>query len=124
MAVDTAQGEHGARWGLGLQRLFSGGGRFGQLLSGVPQGPFLKVLEAPSDAAPPPAPPLDPDPGPPSAWWYHLGFTGPALFWRPADGACLALLIHRRGPDGGLLEAEALRARRWHLLRTWTDGLG
>lgn len=116
MAVETAPGEHGARWGLGLQVLFAGGGRFGQMLSNLPPGCFLKVLEDPSEDAPVPAPPLDPDPGPPSGWWFHLGYTGPALFYRPADGACLALLAHRRGPRGDLLDVEALRARRWRAL--------
>lgn len=116
MAAGTAEGEHGTRWGLGLQLLMSGTGRFGQLLSNLPPGPFLHVLVDDAEAAPPPAPALDPDPGAPSGWWFHLGYTGPALFYRPADRACLALLIHRRGPAGELLDAEALRARRWQAL--------
>lgn len=122
MAVETAEGELGARWGLGLQLLFQGGGRFGQLLSRIPPGPLLKVLEEPTEVLPEPAPPLDPAPGAPSGWWFHLGFTGPALFFRPADRACLALLIHRRGPSGELLDAEALRARRWQALESWILG--
>lgn len=122
MAAEAADGELGARWGLGLQVLFSGGGRFGQLLSKLPPGTFLKVLEEPTEALPEAAPPLDPAPGPPSGWWFHLGFTGPALFFRPADQACLALLIHRRGPSGELLDAEALRARRWQALESWILG--
>jgi hypothetical protein len=55
-------------------------------------------------------------PGEPSAFWFHLGFTGPALFFRPEDGLCLAILAHRLGPTGELLDAEQLRARRWEIL--------
>ncbi len=36
MAVDTAQAEDGARWGLGLQRVMGGPGRFGTLLDRLP----------------------------------------------------------------------------------------
>jgi CubicO group peptidase (beta-lactamase class C family) len=117
MAQPIARGEQGAHWGLGLQVAFEGGGRFGQLLSRLPQGLGLQILEEASDSAPAPAPRLEEPPGAPSGWWFHLGYTGPALFFRPADGACLALLLHRRGPAGELLDAESLRARRWALLQ-------
>ena len=123
MAVETAAGEEGARWGLGLQVAFTGSGRFGQLLSNLPRDPGIHVIEEPSAGSSPPAPDLDPDPGVPSGWWFHLGYTGPALFYRPADGACVALLVHRRGPGGELLPVEALRARRWQLLRSWVEAL-
>jgi CubicO group peptidase (beta-lactamase class C family) len=116
MAVETAEGEEGARWGLGLKIAFSGEGQYGQLLSMIPPGPGIHVLEDPAAHAPPPAPDLDAEPGPPSGWWFHLGYTGPALFYRPSDRRCIGLLLHRRGPDGGLLDAEALRARRWEAL--------
>jgi len=116
MAVEIAEGEHGARWGLGLQVAFSGSGRFGQLLSQIPHGLGIHVLEDPTQEAPPAPPVLDPDPGKPSAWWFHLGYTGPALFYRPSDQSCIALLLHRRGPEGELLDVEALRARRWEAL--------
>lgn len=119
MAVDTAAGEDGARWGLGLQVAFAGVGRFGQLMSNLPLGLGIHVIEEPSAGPPPSAPDPDPDPGPPSDWWFHLGYTGPALFFRPADGACVALLIHRRGPGGELLDARTLQARRWQVLRAW-----
>lgn len=123
MAEETAEGEDGTRWGLGLQVAFSGGGRFGRLLAGMPPGPGIRVLEVDATEAPAPAPPVDPDPGAPSGWWFHLGYTGPALFYRPSDRACLLLLAHRRGPGGDLLDAEALRARRWQALTRWIDGL-
>jgi len=116
MAVDTAEGEEGTRWGLGLQAAFAGSGRFGQLLSRIPPGFGLHVLENSSVDTPPTAPALDKDPGPASAWWFHLGYTGPALFFRPSDRSCIGLLLNRRGPDGALLDAETLRARRWAIL--------
>jgi CubicO group peptidase (beta-lactamase class C family) len=116
MAVVECEGEEGARWGLGLQVAFIGAGRFGQLLSKIPAGPGVHVLEDNTDEAPLPAPELGAEPGPPSGWWFHLGYTGPALFYRPADQCCLGLLLHRRGPGGALLAAEALRARRWAAL--------
>ncbi len=119
MAVDTAPGEDGIRWGLGLQVAFAGSGRFGQLLSHLPMDLGIQVLEASSADLPTPPPDQGPDPGPPSGWWFHLGYTGPALFFRPADGACVALLIHRRSPGGGLLDAQTLQARRWQVLNTW-----
>ncbi|HJW43619.1 MAG TPA: serine hydrolase domain-containing protein [Geothrix sp.] len=124
MAVPVAAGESGAQWGLGLQVLFDGAGRFGQLLSSLPLGPGIHVVEDAGNGTPPSAPALAADPGAPSGWWYHLGYTGPALFFRPSDRACLALLAHRRGPDGGLLDAEALRARRWQLLTRFVGQSG
>ncbi|MDR3684800.1 MAG: serine hydrolase [Geothrix sp.] len=119
MAVDTTEGEPGTRWGLGLQVAFAGGGRFGQLLSGLPPGIGPHVLEDPAGDTPARAPDLEEDPGPASGWWFHLGYTGPALFYRPSDRSCIALLLHRRGPDGALLDAESLRARRWALLTSF-----
>ena len=116
MAVETAEGENGTRWGLGLQVAFAGSGRFGQLLSKIPSGAGLQVIEDSSEAAPPEAPALEAGPGPASGWWFHLGYTGPALFYRPSDRSCISLLLHRRGPEGALLDAEALRARRWAML--------
>lgn len=116
MAIPVAEGENGSHWGLGLQMLFHGPGRFGQLLSKIPEAAGLHVLEDATVAAPAAAPELSPEPGSRSGWWFHLGYTGPALFYRPADGTCVALLLHRRGPSGELLNVEALRARRWEVL--------
>jgi CubicO group peptidase (beta-lactamase class C family) len=119
MAVDTALGEGGTHWGLGLQTAFAGRGRFGQLLFNLPSGFGLHVLENASENTPSVAPPMDEDPGPASGWWFHLGYTGPALFYRPSDHSCIGLLVNRRGPGGVLLDAEALRARRWALLASF-----
>jgi CubicO group peptidase (beta-lactamase class C family) len=125
MAVPTAQGADGSRWGLGLQRALRGSGRFAMLLERIPlgrPGPHLHVHG--SVALSQAAPPLDPAPGEPSGFWFHLGYTGPALFFRPEDGFGLVLLAHRVGPQGGLLDAEALRARRWEALEAVVKGLG
>ena len=124
MAVDPVEGEQGARWGLGLQVAPAGSGRFGQLLSRIPEGLGLKVLEDSTADTPPGAPSLTEDPGPPTGWWFHLGYTGPALFYRPSDHSCIGLLVHRRGPGGALLDAEALRARRWALLARFVGQSG
>jgi CubicO group peptidase (beta-lactamase class C family) len=116
MAVPAAEGEQGARWGLGLQAALTGSWRFGQLLDRIPFGFGLHVLEGSSGNDSASAPPLTKDAGSASGWWFHLGYTGPALFYRPADHSCLGLLLNRRGEEGALLDAEALRARRWAVL--------
>lgn len=116
MAVETARAEDGTRWGLSLQRALSGENRFGQLLSDF--GRELKgvqVITSLSDAAPAPLGPDGPA-GEPTAWWMHFGYTGCALFVRPEDGTCIALMTHRRGPSGELLDPRQITARRWHLL--------
>jgi CubicO group peptidase (beta-lactamase class C family) len=124
MAVLAAAGEGGSQWGLGLQVAFADQGQFGHLLSKIPLGLGVQVLEDPGEEAPSAAPPMAASPTTPSGWWFHLGYTGPALFYRPADGACLALLLHRRGPGGDLLDVEALRARRWALLARFVGESG
>lgn len=120
MAVDTAVAEDGLPWGLGLHRVFDGAGRFGQLLARIPEGvPRVFVEEDAITDPPGAAPVIDEDPGAPTDFWMHLGYTGPALFVRPSDGFCLALLLHRRGPDGELLDVASLRARRWRMLESF-----
>jgi CubicO group peptidase (beta-lactamase class C family) len=118
MAVDTARGADGARWGLGLQRAMTGRGRFGDLLASIPAGVsgLRLMVQGHVPSLSPAAPPMAERPGEPSAFWFHLGFTGPALFFRPEDGLCLAILAHRVGPSGELLDAEQVRARRWQIL--------
>jgi CubicO group peptidase (beta-lactamase class C family) len=124
MCVEASRESDGSVWGLGLRAAHRGAGRFAELLVRVPMGAGVHVLEAASTERVEPAPDLASEPGPASAWWCHFGFTGPALFFRPEDGACLALLLNRRGPQGGLLDAEALRARRWKHLAAFTAKLG
>ena len=124
MAVDTALAEDGTRWGLGLQRSLGGPGRFGWLLASLPTGfGGVHVLASEAVDLAAPAPDAAGRPGEPTDWWMHFGFTGPALFVRPRDGACLCLLAHRRGPAGELLELKQLQARRWDLLSHYIDGI-
>lgn len=123
MCVPSSEEADGSVWGLGLRAAHRGAGRFAELLIRVPGGAGLQVVEDGTSDAPASAPPLAPEPGAASPWWCHFGFTGPALFFRPEDGACLALLLHRRGPDGALLDGEALRARRWCTLEAFTATL-
>lgn len=117
MAVATARAQDGARWGLGLQRALTGSGRFGTLLAALPPDRSgVHVLVHEETRLSPAAPPLEGEPGAPSPFWFHLGYTGPALFVRPDTGLCLAVLAHRLGPAGELLDQEQLRARRWDVL--------
>jgi hypothetical protein len=117
MAVETAMAEDGTRWGLGLQRVLDGPGRLGSLLAQVPDGfSGLHVVASTEVDLSPEAPAVGTDPGLPTEWWMHFGFTGPALFVRPADGAAIVLLLHRRGPSGEMLSLAQLQARRWRAL--------
>ena len=124
MCVEASTEADGSKWGLGLRAAHLGSGRFAELLAKVPRHAGLQVEVDDGHGMPGPAPMLNPEPGPPSGWWCHFGFTGPAVFYRPEDGACIGLLLHRRSPAGGLLDAEALRARRWKLLSSITGKLG
>ena len=123
MCVEASQESDGSLWGLGLRAAHLGPGRFAELLARVPLGIGTHVIEDDGREHAEAASHLEERPGPPSAWWCHFGFTGPALFFRPEDGACLALLLHRRGPRGELLDAEALRAKRWEHLAAFTANL-
>lgn len=125
MAVPTATSADGARWGLGLQEALQGPGRFGLLLERVPPGVGgVHVLVHSRPDPPVPVPVPEGTAGAATGWWFHTGFTGPLLCVRPADGCCVVLLCHRLDPDGGLLGAEALHARRWALLAGLVDRLG
>jgi CubicO group peptidase (beta-lactamase class C family) len=125
MCMEASRESDDSVWGLGLRAAHRGPGRFSELLESIPLGLLgpPRVIEWPVENLDRPAPALDPEPGPPSSWWCHFGFTGPALFFRPEDGACLAFLMHRLGPDGVLLSAEELRARRWFILDKFTATL-
>ena len=123
MCVEASQEADGSVWGLGLRAAHLGSGRFAELLAGVPMDFGVRVIADAVRERAAAAPHLEERPGSPSAWWCHFGFTGPALFFRPKDGACLALLLHRLGPAGELLDAEGLRARRWAILSRFTATL-
>jgi CubicO group peptidase (beta-lactamase class C family) len=116
MAVETARGEDGTRWGLGLQRLPYGIGRFGQLLSGVGSDIGVHILVDTEFDLAEPSPTQEGESEFDSPFWFHLGYTGPALFIRPETGLCICLLVHRRGPGGELLDPDQLRDRRWKAL--------
>jgi CubicO group peptidase (beta-lactamase class C family) len=120
MAVETARAADGTVWGLGLQRVFDGAFHFGQLLSRIPLGiQGTHVMASVSAELPEPLPGPKPGAGKPTAFWMHFGYTGPALFIRPEDGLCIALLLHRRGPEGEILDLDTLRARRWRMLEAF-----
>lgn len=117
MAVDTATAEDGTRWGLGLQRALAGPGRLGGMLARVPDGfSGLHVVASTETDLAPEAPAVGAEPGLPTEWWMHFGFTGPALFVRPRDGVAIVLLLHRLGPTGEMLNLAQLQARRWRAL--------
>jgi hypothetical protein len=97
-----------------------GTGRFGELLDTVPPGTGgVHVLVDDTDALESEAPGAGLPPGEPSGFWFHLGYTGPAIFYRPEDRLCIGLLAHRAGPDGELLDAGRLQARRMGILERW-----
>jgi CubicO group peptidase (beta-lactamase class C family) len=113
MAIETNNSNDGQIWGLGLQRLREGQGSFAGLLDRLAiNGPCV-IADGGTDD-PQSTPPQVP--AGPSEWWFHLGYTGPALFVRPSDGACVLLLCNRLNSKSQLLNVEELRARRWQLL--------
>lgn len=117
MAVEISKTLEGMGWGLGLHRAHRGLGRYAELLSGVPEGLRGVQVFAHTGCALAEAAPAEGPIGAPSEWWMHTGFTGPVFFVRPTDGCCIAILCHRRGPMGELLDVEQLRARRWMALK-------
>jgi CubicO group peptidase (beta-lactamase class C family) len=120
MAVETARAEDGTRWGLGLQRVLDGSGRLGGVLARLPMAfSGIHVHVSTETELAPEAPSASADPGMPTEWWMHFGFTGPALFVRPRDGSVIVLLLHRRGPAGEMLNLAQLQARRWRALSTF-----
>lgn len=116
MARDAARTEGGTPWGLGLQRALRGRGRFASVLEGLPPGlgGVHGVVWGETRLSPSVEDPGDPPEA--SDFWFHLGYTGPAIFFRPSDGLCLGILAHRAGPGGELLDADALQARRMEAL--------
>ncbi len=113
MAIDSAQDEGGAVWGLGLQRATE---PYADLLARIPLGAMGIHVEA-SNSASWPAPVDSAGMPGPATFWQHLAYTGAALFVRLEDRCCVALLCHRAGPDGQLLNLAQLRERRRGMLR-------
>lgn len=120
MVVEHAVASDGTRWGLGLWRVSDGAGQFGALLDCLPPDGRCEVFEGATCDLPPEILPVAGASAANGSWWMHTGFTGPALFFRPADGACVCLLVHRRGPQGELLDMQTLHRRRMALLASRT----
>jgi CubicO group peptidase (beta-lactamase class C family) len=122
MVHEAGRSDIGEVWGLGLKAAHWGKGRFTELLSRIPEDSGgLHILEDPRTSVDK-APEMGPL-GEASAWWFHLGWTGPALFYRPTDGCCVAVLATRVGPEGGLIDDDAMRRRRWAILDAFTAKL-
>ncbi|HJW09456.1 MAG TPA: serine hydrolase domain-containing protein, partial [Holophagaceae bacterium] len=122
MAQEEARSDVGEIWGLGLKAAHWGAGRFADLLARIPEGMGgVHVIEDPRSGEDD-APELGPL-GEASGWWFHLGWTGGALFYRPGDGCCVALLMTRLGPGGRMIDDGALRRRRWATLSAFTAKL-
>jgi len=119
MAVETCHSDDGQIWGLGLQRLRDGSGGFAELLDHSAVNGLHVIADDRTEKPQPIQPHV---PAEPSEWWFHLGYTGPALFVRPRDGACILLLCNRLKNESELLNVEELRARRWHILKGFVDG--
>lgn len=115
MAMEMARAADDTVWGLGLIQARRGEGRFGEWLCQIPRGAGIHVLTDATTAMPTAFPPLGPA-GELTDWWYHTGFTGGLLCVRPSDGSAVALLLHRLGPAGELIDDDALRGRRWDAL--------
>jgi hypothetical protein len=118
MAVEANHSNDGQIWGLGLQRLREGQSSFVELLNRLAtNGPHVIADEGTDEPRP-----VQPHvPAAPSEWWFHLGYTGPALFVRPRDGTCVLLLCNRLKNKSELLNIKELRARRWQLLKEFVD---
>jgi CubicO group peptidase (beta-lactamase class C family) len=118
MALVQAQDAEGTAWGLGLRRLSLSEAPWKACLERWPLDGRCRVVEVADEDLPPdavlvaPLPPAGPSPGGTADWWVHTGFTGPALFYRPEDRACLCLLLHRRGAQGEMLDHASLFRRR------------
>ncbi len=122
MAKEPLLGENGSLWGLGLQKLRQGTGSLGSLLTRIPSGALSEplVIEGPGDHL---SVNVEQHHEGDCDWWGHLAFTGPAIFYRPEDQACIGLLTHRKGPQGELLSQSQIHARRIELLGSVVDFL-
>jgi len=113
MSNDTNHSQDGQIWGLGLQRLMSGSGSFAELLNCRAISGIHVIADDQTDDPPQIQPHI---PSHPSDWWFHFGYTGPAIFIRPADKTCILICCHRLKNNFKLLTVEELRARRWRIL--------
>lgn len=118
MVSEAARSADGEIWGLGLKAAQRGSGRFAELLIRIPEGlggiHVVEDLHRGLEEGPELGPVGDA-----SAWWFHLGWTGPALFFRPSDACCVALLLKRLGPAGRMIGDRELRQHRRAVLEAW-----
>jgi len=118
MSNDTNHSNDGQIWGLGLQRLKCGSGSFAELLNYRAISGVHVIVD--TEIADPPQ--IQPHiPSHPSDWWFHFGYTGPAIFIRPSDKTCVLICCHRLRSDFKLLTMEELRARRWRILSVFAQ---
>ncbi len=123
-AVPQAIADDGyTQWGLGLLRVMDGNGKYGDILLDLMLrqrlSPGVLVLEDDTCELSDPVP-LNDAPGgygQPTDWWMHTGFTGPMVFVHPASSTVLGLLMHKRGPQGELIDIDVRRARAYSMLR-------
>jgi CubicO group peptidase (beta-lactamase class C family) len=107
-------------WGLGLLRVMDGAGKYGEELLNLEKklSPGVHCLEETStELREPVADPVEGSQGQVTDWWMHTGFTGPIVFVQPQMGLVIGLLMHRRGPDGELINVEKRRARAYAMLK-------
>ena len=128
MSVQVSKTEDNVGWGMGLWKVYNAKGRYGELLRQIPldlendrNGAIViehvgnELPPSVLEEAAPTADTTDAD-SDREGWWMHTGFTGPAVFFRPEDNFCIAILCHRRGPAGELLDANYRRGRHYVLL--------
>ena len=109
-------------WGLGLLRVMDGQGKYGEVLieleNKLSQG--VHVLQETTTELASMEIPTNPEEGghgEATDWWMHTGFTGPIVFVHPKKHIVVGLLMHRRGPEGELIDIDKRRARAYSMLR-------
>ena len=113
-AVPTSVSEEGVTWGLGLWQVKNGPGRYGDFLLKLQLGPGVHVIEETTTSL---STPVElGDAGENTDWWMHTGFTGPIVFVNPKTKTVVAVLMHRLGPEGELIDIDARRARQYSAL--------
>ena len=113
--MPTSVSEEGVTWGLGLWQVKSGPGRYGDILAKLSLGPGVHVVEETTTALSA-AVEMGEIAGEDTQWWMHTGFTGPIVFVNPVTKTVVAVLMHRRGPEGELIDIDARRARQYAAL--------
>ena len=127
-AVPTSKTEDGVTWGLGLWQVYSGPGRYGDILleyenQGIQNGVTVVEETGTELSEEVPTPHVQGEgaathgQGNATDWWMHTGFTGPLVFFNPKIGCVVGVLTHRRGPAGEMIDIDQRRARHYKALR-------